>query len=137
MTSVGRQSRADSAGTTRYCRPRSVHAVKPVARSSRKRTTNPALSAASTETSGVSVCTTRHVRTSANSPSSKPSWMTATAFGLAHWFGHPRGPSGVALTLVAGLFLAKAMLETRGLLWPWAIHAAQDVLIFAFLVLSS
>ena len=64
-------------------------------------------------------------------------WMTATAFGLAHWFGHPHGPSGVALTLLAGLVLAKAMLETRGLLWPWAIHAAQDVVIFAFLVLAS
>jgi membrane protease YdiL (CAAX protease family) len=62
-------------------------------------------------------------------------WMTATAFGLAHWFGHPHGPSGVALTLVAGLVLAKAMLETRGLVWPWAIHAVQDVLIFAFLAL--
>jgi len=64
-------------------------------------------------------------------------WMTATAFGLAHWFGHPRGPSGVALTMVAGLLLAKAMLETRGLFWPWAVHAIQDVLIFAFLVLAS
>ena len=64
-------------------------------------------------------------------------WMTATAFGLGHWFGHPHGPSGVALTLLAGLVLAKAMLETRGLFWPWAIHAVQDVLIFAFLVLAS
>ncbi len=64
-------------------------------------------------------------------------WMTATAFGLGHWFGHPSGPSGVALTLIAGLVLAKAMLETRGLFWPWAIHAVQDVLIFAFLVLAS
>ncbi len=64
-------------------------------------------------------------------------WMTATAFGLGHWFGHPSGPSGVALTLIAGLVLAKAMLETRGLFWPWAIHAVQDVLIFVFLVLGS
>jgi membrane protease YdiL (CAAX protease family) len=64
-------------------------------------------------------------------------WMTATAFGLAHWFGHPSGPSGVALTFLAGLVLAKAMLETRGLVWPWAIHAAQDVVIFTFLVLAS
>lgn len=64
-------------------------------------------------------------------------WMTATAFGLAHWFGHPSGPSGVALTLIGGLVLAKAMFETRGLFWPWAIHAVQDVLIFAFLVLAS
>lgn len=67
----------------------------------------------------------------------RPIWMTATTFGLAHWFGHPSGPSGVALTLIGGLVLAKAMLETRGLLWPWAIHAVQDVLIFAFLVLAS
>lgn len=64
-------------------------------------------------------------------------WMTATAFGLGHWFGHPNGPSGVALTLVGGLVLAKAMFETRGLFWPWAIHAVQDVVIFAFLVLAS
>ncbi len=64
-------------------------------------------------------------------------WMTATAFGLGHWFGHPSGPSGVALTLIAGLVLAKAMFETRGLFWPWAIHAVQDVLIFVFLVLAS
>jgi membrane protease YdiL (CAAX protease family) len=64
-------------------------------------------------------------------------WMTATAFGLAHWFGHPSGPSGVALTLIAGLVLAKAMLETRGLFWPWAMHAVQDVVIFSFLVLGS
>ena len=47
------------------------------------------------------------------------------------------GPSGVALTFLGGLVLAKAMLETRGLFWPWAIHAAQDVVIFAFLVLAS
>ena len=64
-------------------------------------------------------------------------WMTATAFGLGHWFGHPNGPSGVALTLIGGLVLAKAMFETRGLFWPWAIHAVQDVVIFAFLVLAS
>jgi membrane protease YdiL (CAAX protease family) len=64
-------------------------------------------------------------------------WMTATAFGLAHWFGHPNGTTGVALTLLAGLVLAKAMVETRGLFWPWAIHAVQDVAIFAFLVLAS
>ena len=38
---------------------------------------------------------------------------------------------------LTGLVLAKAMLETRGLLWPWAIHAVQDVVIFAFLVLAS
>jgi hypothetical protein len=45
--------------------------------------------------------------------------------------------NGVALTLIGGFVLAKAMIETRGLFWPWAIDAVQDVLIFAFLVAAS
>jgi membrane protease YdiL (CAAX protease family) len=45
-------------------------------------------------------------------------WMTALAFGLAHWYGgNPSGPSGVAMTTAAGLIWAKSMLETRGLFW--------------------
>jgi membrane protease YdiL (CAAX protease family) len=45
-------------------------------------------------------------------------WMTALLFGLAHWYGgNPSGPSGVALTSLFGLLLAKSMLETRGLFW--------------------
>lgn len=64
-------------------------------------------------------------------------WMTTVLFGLAHWFGHPSGPTGVVLAGVAGYVWGRAMLETRGLFWPWAIHAVQDVVIFAFLILSS
>jgi membrane protease YdiL (CAAX protease family) len=63
-------------------------------------------------------------------------WMTATAFGLGHWFGHPSGPTGVLLTFAAGLMLAKAFVETRGLAWAWALHAFLDLVIFLFIVMA-
>lgn len=65
-------------------------------------------------------------------------WMTALLFGLPHWYsGNPSGPTGVAMTMVVGLVLAKSMLETRGLFWAWAMHGAGDVGIFAFLVMAT
>ena len=64
-------------------------------------------------------------------------WLTALAFGLAHWNGHPSGPAGVVMTLFFGAWLAKAMLETRGLAVPAAIHAAADAVIYGFLVVGS
>lgn len=65
-------------------------------------------------------------------------WMTALSFGLAHWYGgNPSGPTGVAMTTVFGLVLAKSMIETRGLLWAWAMHGAADVVIFAVLVMAA
>jgi membrane protease YdiL (CAAX protease family) len=64
-------------------------------------------------------------------------WMTAAAFGLAHWSGHPSGPTGVLLTFAGGLMLAKAFVETRGIAWAWAIHALVDVVIFVFIVMEA
>jgi membrane protease YdiL (CAAX protease family) len=64
-------------------------------------------------------------------------WMTAAAFGLAHWSGHPSGPTGVLLTFAGGLMLAKAFVETRGIAWAWAIHALLDVVIFVFIVMEA
>lgn len=65
-------------------------------------------------------------------------WMTALLFGLPHWYsGNPSGPSGVAMTTLAGLVFAKSMLETRGLFWAWTVHGAGDVVIFAFLVMAT
>jgi membrane protease YdiL (CAAX protease family) len=63
-------------------------------------------------------------------------WMTAAAFGLGHWYGHPSGPTGVLLTFAGGLMLAKAFVETRGLAWAWALHALLDVVIFVFIVMQ-
>ncbi len=64
-------------------------------------------------------------------------WITAVLFGLAHWFGHPSGPTGVVLTGFGGWVLGKSMLETRGFLWAWLIHGFQDVIILAFIVMTS
>jgi hypothetical protein len=41
------------------------------------------------------------------------------------------------MTLFFGAWLAKAMLETRGLAVPTAIHAAADAVIYGFLVVGS
>lgn len=60
--------------------------------------------------------------------------VTSLLFGLAHWYGHPGGPSGVVLAGFAGYLWGKSMIETRGSAWAWLIHAFQDVVIFAFLV---
>jgi membrane protease YdiL (CAAX protease family) len=63
-------------------------------------------------------------------------WMTAAAFGLGHWYGHPSGPTGVLLAFAAGLVLAKAFVETRGLASAWVLHAILDVVIFLFIVME-
>jgi membrane protease YdiL (CAAX protease family) len=63
--------------------------------------------------------------------------MTAAAFGLGHWYGNPSGPTGVLLTFGAGLGLAKAFIETRGLVWAWALHGLFDIVIFVFIVMQA
>lgn len=60
--------------------------------------------------------------------------ITSLLFGLEHWFGHPSGPSGVLLAGFAGYVWGRSMLDTGGSAWAWLIHAAQDVVIFSFLV---
>ncbi len=64
-------------------------------------------------------------------------WITSINFGLGHWFGNPRGPIGVVMATVAGLFWGKSMLETGGFFWAWLIHFIQDVVIFSFLIMST
>lgn len=58
-------------------------------------------------------------------------WLTATLFGIGHWFGHPSGAIGVVMAGVAGLVLAQSMVDTRGFTWAWLIHSVQDVFIYA------
>lgn len=62
--------------------------------------------------------------------------LTATYFGLAHYWGVPYGPVGVVLAGLLGWLLGKIMLETRGFFWAWFIHFLQDVFIFAFLAMG-
>ncbi len=62
--------------------------------------------------------------------------VTSVVFGVGHFYGHPSGPTGVALAVVAGLFFGIPMLATRGFLASWLIHAIQDVLIFVAVVMG-
>lgn len=63
-------------------------------------------------------------------------WQTAVLFGVAHYFGTPGGLVGAFLSIFMGWILSKAMVETRGLFWPWFIHFLSDVSIFVFLALA-
>lgn len=52
-------------------------------------------------------------------------------FGLSHWlYGSPNGIIGFAMTGFLSWIMARAMLETRGLLAPWIIHFLPDVVVF-------
>jgi membrane protease YdiL (CAAX protease family) len=62
--------------------------------------------------------------------------MSAVFFGVAHYFGTPGGLLGALLSVFMGWILGKAMVETRGLFWPWFMHFLSDVVIFGFLAAS-
>lgn len=62
--------------------------------------------------------------------------VTAFLFGLGHFHGQPSGPVGAVTAGFAGWIWAKSMIETRGFLWAFSIHMVQDIVIFAFLVIS-
>ncbi|MEW6367667.1 MAG: CPBP family intramembrane glutamic endopeptidase [Acidobacteriota bacterium] len=58
--------------------------------------------------------------------------ITSVYFGLNHWlYGSPPGLVGFLMTGFLAWLLAKSMLETKGLLWPWFIHFVPDAVIFA------
>ena len=57
--------------------------------------------------------------------------ITLVFFGLAHWlYGSPSGLIGFAMTGFLAWVMGRSMLETKGMLWPWIIHFAPDVVIF-------
>ena len=59
--------------------------------------------------------------------------ISALIFGTVHYWGNPGGFSGVILAGFLGWFLAKSILETKGIFWAWLIHFLQDVIIFSAL----
>jgi membrane protease YdiL (CAAX protease family) len=64
--------------------------------------------------------------------------ILAIWFGLGHYYGG--APSGLMGTLAAGasaLLFGRAMIETRGLGWPVALHFAGDLVIFTFLAIAA
>lgn len=64
-------------------------------------------------------------------------WMTSVWFGLGHYYGgSPSGLIGAVFSGLLGLLLGKAMLDTRGMGWPWFIHVAMDTVIYLFMAMS-
>jgi membrane protease YdiL (CAAX protease family) len=63
--------------------------------------------------------------------------LTATYFGIGHYYGVPYGIVGVIMAFIPGWLMGKAMLETRGFLWAWIIHFCMDVVIFSLIALGS
>jgi membrane protease YdiL (CAAX protease family) len=63
--------------------------------------------------------------------------LTATFFGIGHYYGVPYGITGVLLAGFFGWVLGWAMLETRGFFWPWMIHMVTDVVIFSFIAMGA
>jgi membrane protease YdiL (CAAX protease family) len=60
-------------------------------------------------------------------------WLAAIWFGLGHYYGGtPSGVFGFVQTGLLGLLLGKAMLDTRGMGWPWIIHVVLDTIIYFF-----
>ncbi len=62
--------------------------------------------------------------------------VAAALFGIAHYYGHPSGASGVALASIAGVLWGTAILDTKGLFWSWWTHGLQDVLILAAVAMA-
>ncbi len=64
--------------------------------------------------------------------------ILAVWFGLGHYYGGiPNGPIGAIATGAVALLFGRAMIETRGLGWPLALHFAGDLVIYTFLAIAS
>jgi membrane protease YdiL (CAAX protease family) len=64
--------------------------------------------------------------------------ILAAWFGLGHYYGGiPSGPMGALLTGAVALLFGRAMIETRGLAWPVALHFVGDLVIYTFLALAA
>jgi membrane protease YdiL (CAAX protease family) len=62
--------------------------------------------------------------------------LTSLYFGLAHFYGNPPAYAGVAMASWLGYVLGRSILATGDSRWAWAIHFAQDVIIFSFLAMA-
>ncbi len=64
-------------------------------------------------------------------------WITAAFFGIGHFYGVPAGILGILVNGFFGWILARSMVETKGLFWPWFIHLWVDVVIFSFMAIGA
>ena len=64
--------------------------------------------------------------------------ILALWFGLGHYYGGiPNGPMGLIATGAVAILLGRAMIETRGFVWPLVLHFAIDAVIFTFIAIAS
>jgi membrane protease YdiL (CAAX protease family) len=70
-------------------------------------------------------------------PAGETILLTAVFFGVGHYYGQPSGPLGVAMATFAGWIWARSMIDTRGGVWAFLIHMAQDIVIFTFLAVGA
>jgi membrane protease YdiL (CAAX protease family) len=64
--------------------------------------------------------------------------VLAIWFGLGHYYGGiPSGAFGAFAAGAVALLFGRAMIETRGLGWPLALHFAGDFVIYTFLAIAS
>jgi membrane protease YdiL (CAAX protease family) len=64
--------------------------------------------------------------------------ITIAYFGLGHFFGSvPAGIMGVALAAFFAYIMGKAMLETKGIVWPFICHFAADAAVFIFMAVAA
>jgi membrane protease YdiL (CAAX protease family) len=64
--------------------------------------------------------------------------ILALWFGLGHYYGGiPSGPMGLVAASAIAVLFGRAMIETRGMGWPVALHFAGDLVIFTFLAIAS
>jgi membrane protease YdiL (CAAX protease family) len=65
-------------------------------------------------------------------------WILAAWFGLGHVYGGiPSGLTGFVMAGLLGLLWGKAMIDTRGLAVPWALHFSADAAIYTFLAVAA
>jgi membrane protease YdiL (CAAX protease family) len=65
-------------------------------------------------------------------------WILAVWFGLGHVYGGiPSGVMGLVTAGSLGLLFGKAMIDTRGLGVPWALHFSADAAIYTFLAVAA
>lgn len=60
--------------------------------------------------------------------------VAAAFFGVAHFYGVPRGIVGVIMSGVLGWFMCRSMVDTKGFVAAWVIHFLQDLVIFSTIV---
>jgi membrane protease YdiL (CAAX protease family) len=64
--------------------------------------------------------------------------ILATWFGLGHFYDAiPSGAIGAFAAGAVALLFGRAMVETRGLAWPVALHVATDFVLYLFLALAA